>query len=103
MKLSKMVEMAESIQQDAVDLIRSNRGDAATEGFDPDVWHQIANAQIDKDLNHLSMLLASIKEDAIRLEALLQKKGKLDEEGEETGRPLGRYMGVSGGEIPDIE
>lgn len=97
MKMSKTVEMAQELVSDTLLLVRSDRGDAAEAGFNPDVYKSVVSGMLEKNLQHLQRLIEGISEDAQLYEERLRKIKAPDEDGHDadTGKPIGRIWPVA--------
>ena len=101
MILSRTVQMAQTLVEETLDLTRKGRSDAADEGFKTDVFPWVVNGQIEKNLQHLQMLMEGIAEDASVIERKMKDRRVTDDYDLDTdsGKPVGRQFDVNGREI----
>ena len=97
MKLSRSVQMTQTLIQDTLTLATKGPHEAVESGFRADIFPWAINAQIQKNLEHIQMLLEGIAEDARVLEKRMSDAKQPDEYGvdAESGKPFGRYLGVA--------
>ena len=97
MKLSRTVTMAQEVIDDTMALTKKGLRDASEEGFKTEVFPWAVNVQIQNNLKHLKMIVNGIEEDAQLLEKRMSASKEPDDYGvdEESGKPLGRYLGVA--------
>jgi hypothetical protein len=93
--------MAQRLVDEALELTKKGRNDAAQEGFNTETYLLQANAAIQKTLEHIKMLQEGIAEDVATLERKMKDRRVTDDYDLDTdsGKPVGRQFDVNGREI----
>ena len=101
MMLSREIQMAQKLVDEALELTKKGRADAAQEGFNTEVYLLRANAQIQSTLEHIKMIQEGVMEDVQTIERKMKEKKVTDDYGldADSGKPIGRTFDVNGREI----
>ena len=93
--------MAQRLVDEALELTKKGRNDAAQEGFNTETYLLQANAAIQKTLEHIKMLQEGIAEDVATLERKMKANRVTDDYGldSDTGKPIGKTYDADGNEI----
>ena len=84
--------MAQKLVAETLEMTKKGRADAATEGFNTEIFLLQLNAQIQKNLEHIDMLITGINEDAAYLEKRMSESKTPYEYGRDadTGKKVGK-------------
>ena len=98
MRLSKTVQMTQALIEDTLALTQKGRSDAAEENFKTDVFPWAVNGQIEKNLQHIQMLMSGVLEDALNYEERFHQQNCISAEDgydEASGKKIGKYYGMA--------
>ena len=89
--------MTQKLTQETLTLTRKGRAEAAEEHFPTESFPWVVSGQIEKNLEHIEMLMTGINEDALYLEKRMSDNKSPDEYGRdaESGKKVGKIWPVT--------